>query len=812
MTPGATYRLQLHTGFTFEDAAAVVPYLARLGVTHLYLSPSLQAAPGSTHGYDVVDTTRLNDDLGGDAGFERLHASADAMGLGLVLDIVPNHVGLLPATNRWWWDVLQHGQDSSFARHFDIDWDMHGDSRVVVPELGGQLDDVIAAGELRIVEGHDDEQQLAYHDHRWPLSQQTPVTDDVHAVVAAQHYRLVHWRRANEELNYRRFFDVTKLGGVRIEDPEVFDAVHGRVLSLIAEGQVAGLRVDHPDGLWDPTGYARRLRDAAPDAWIVFEKILEEDERPRAAWPIDGTVGYEFLNLVLGQFVDPADEAVHTALYDEVMEARQDYRAMVDDAKREVVRGLVVAEHRRLATLLARAADDLGVDVPSDALGAAIEEVLVAHPVYRTYVRPVDGMVADVDAAVIATTMAGARQAVGADAEQSGALGLIEDVWRLRRRSQAGDEFVMRLQQVTGPVRAKGIEDTTFYRYLRFSALNEVGGDPLRFGRSLGEWHDANLRRNADWSATMLTTSTHDTKRSEDVRARLAAASQFPDEWAAAFARFRAATRPFVAANGPSPNHEYLAFQTAVGAWPISAKRLTTYLRKAAREEKTSTSWLDPDETYEKALAAYGRAVTDDPAIVAVIEDFVDVVGRPGRVVSLAQTLLKLTSPGVPDLYQGTEVWDLSLVDPDNRRPVDFSRLSDLLGDVAAVERADGVDVDRILAGGDVGLPKLWVTARTLRARRDHPQAFMPGAPYRPLLADGARADDVIAYLREDRAVTVVPRRVRERDWGDTMLRLPHAAWYDVLSGQRHDGGATPMAELLGRFPVALLIAWAEAP
>lgn len=810
MTPQATYRLQLHAGFTFDDAAAVVPYLARLGVTHLYLSPSLQAAPGSTHGYDVVDPTRLNDELGGQEGFDRLHVAATTAGLGLVLDIVPNHLGLVPTANRWWWDVLQHGRASRYANHFDIDWDMHGDGRVVIPELGAPLEDVLAAGELRIVDDRGDP-ALAYHEHRWPLRPDTRM-GDLQQVVDAQHYRLVHWRRANQELNYRRFFDITSLGGVRIEDPAVFDDVHAEVLRLIAAGRLDGLRVDHPDGLCDPTGYAMRLRAAAPDAWIVFEKILEDDERPRAEWPIDGTVGYEFLNLVLGQFVDPQAGPAFTDLYDTLLGRHQDYDAVVMAAKREVVRDLLVAEHRKLTGLLERAAAEDGRDIVGAAPAAAIAEVLVAHPVYRTYVRPDDGTVGDADAGLIDVTMTGARSAVRGDADVVVALDLVEDLWRLRTRSAAGDEFVRRLQQVAGPVMAKGIEDTTFYRYLRFTALNDVGGDPSRFGRSLEEWHAASARRQQDWPATMLTTSTHDTKRSEDVRARLAAASQFPDDWRDGFTRFQRSSSAHVGTAGPTPNHVYLTFQTAVGAWPISAERLVDYLRKAAREEKRSTSWLDPDEAYEKDLEAFARAVVDDGDVVGVIEDVVNVVRRPGRHVALAQTLLKLTCPGVPDLYQGTEVWDLSLVDPDNRRAVDFARLQRMLDEVVTVEGAGDIDIGPILTGVDDGLPKLWVTARTLRVRRERPDAFGPRGTYRPVMAAGARADDVIAFARGDEVVPVAPRRVRGGKWADTQLPLPEGPWYDVLSGQQHRGGRTPVEALLRRFPVALLVRTTESP
>ena len=821
MKPGATYRLQLHPGFTFADAADVVPYLAHLGITHLYLSPSLQAAPGSSHGYDVVDPTRLNEELGGEEGFAVLRDAAEQAGLGIVLDIVPNHVGLVPTANDWWWDVLRHGPASRYAHHFDIEWGEDRRARVVLPELGASLDAVVASGELHLTV-EDDEPRIAYHDHRWPVregslaeaglplapaSAQRMAAEEparLLALLDAQHYRLVHWRRGNTELNYRRFFDITTLGGVRIEDPDVFRDTHGRVLELIADGAVDGLRVDHPDGLWDPTGYAERLRDAAPDAWIVFEKILEAGERRRGDWPIDGTVGYEFANLLLGQFVDEASAAAFTDLYDRIVGERQDPERIVDDAKREVVTGLFPAELSRLCRLLASAADELGVATDDETLRAALTEVLVVHPVYRTYVRPDRDEVGAADHHIIEETVARARVRLP---DASEALTLIEDLWTLRRRSDTGNDFVWRLQQLTGPVMAKGVEDTTFYRYLRFAAVNEVGGEPSRLGAGLGELHAANTLRQRDWPTSMLSTSTHDTKRSEDVRARLAVCSELPGAWTEAWERFRGGAARHHGQHGPTPNHEYLTFQTAVGAWPIGPDRLVAYLVKAAREEKRATSWLDQDERYERDLEAYARGVLADEQVTQHVQDLVAGIAEPGRLTSLSQTLVKLTSPGVPDIYQGTELEDLSLVDPDNRRPVDFAARARMLGEVG-----DDPDPDAALDGLASGRAKLEVTHRALRARQRHADAFGPDGTYEPLYAAGDRLDHVIAFVRGGEVVTVAPRRVvalggafADWEWGDTTLTLPPGSWHDAMTGEQHEGGELPIAALLARFPVALL-------
>jgi (1->4)-alpha-D-glucan 1-alpha-D-glucosylmutase len=835
--PRATYRLQLHPGFGFEAAAAAVPYLAELGISHVYLSPSFASAPGSTHGYDVVDPSRLDEELGGDDAFATLTAATRDAGLSLVLDLVPNHVGLLSPHNPWWWDVLRHGPDSRYAHHLDVRWTTRGDGppQVLVPQLGRPLEDELADGrDLQLThgdpphgdDGHPDARwRIVYHDHVWPVRPGSLAAagldgEDVEGTLAVmdrdrgrlltllleQHHRLVHWRRANTDLNYRRFFDITTLGGVRVEDPAVFADVHAKALELVADGAVEGLRIDHPDGLRDPAGYFEQLRAAAPDAWIVAEKILEPGERPRRDWPIDGTVGYEFANLVLGLFVDPRSAGILDEVAAQVTGDAASYEATVDDAKREVVTSLFVAEldglHRQLIAL----ADEAGLVCDDATLRDALVEVLVTFPVYRTYVRADLADLDDDDRRYVTEAVSRAR-ARRPDLDQE--LDLLAELLLLEQGGDGSADFVMRFQQLTGPVMAKGVEDTTFYRYLRFVAVNEVGGDPSHLGTTLAAFHDANARRQRDFPATMLTTSTHDTKRSEDVRARLAVLSELPDLWVRTVTEWSELCARHRGPVGPAPEHELLLLQTLIGTWPIDADRAVDYLRKAAREGKRHTAWIDGDDRYEADLEDAVRALLDDDDATALLERVLDVVRPAGRWTALAQTLLKLTSPGVPDLYQGTELWDLSLVDPDNRRPVDLGRRHQLLGELIA-EAPHPID---LLGRTDAGIPKLWVTAGALQLRRDRPDAFGPAGTYTPVLTRGDRDQHVVAYLRSDEVLTVAPRQVvalgdafETWDWRDTTLPVPAGRWRCVLTGHVVEGGTdVAVADVLAAFPVALL-------
>jgi (1->4)-alpha-D-glucan 1-alpha-D-glucosylmutase len=738
MTPASTYRVQLRPEFTFSDASGVVDYLRLLGVGALYASPVLDAVAGSTHGYDVVDPTRARPELGGEPAFLALADTLQNAELGFVVDIVPNHMSVAdPAANAWWWDVLRHGQAAEHARYFDIDWSR---GRVLLPVLGS-ADDLDQLG----VEGDE----LCYYDHRFPIAAGT-AGGSPREVHDRQHYELVDWRRGNAELNYRRFFDITTLAAIRVEDPDVFHATHETVLRWVAGGHVTGLRVDHPDGLADPGGYVRRLHAAAPGAWLVVEKILQPGERLPASWPVDGTTGYDALREVCGVFVDPAGEQAFTALADS-LGVDTDFVEVTQRSRQLVTDTILVAEVRRIAALL--------TGVEPEAARAAVADTMIAFPVYRSYLPEGEAHWAE---------------AVG-DAE-------------LDRQVRAGGELATRIQQTSGMVVAKGTEDTAFYRYTRFVALNEVGGSPDRFGVCPDDFHALAAERESSSPTAMTTLSTHDTKRSEDVRARLAVLAELPDE-------FANAVNQWSATHGiDEPALNLLAWQSLVGAWPISADRMRAYLDKAAKEAKLRTSWTEHDEPFEQSVAAWPDRVLAD--LDDDVTDFVARIKGPGWSNALGQKLVQLTAPGVPDVYQGSELWDLSLVDPDNRRPVDYDIRRGLL--------------ERIVTGwlppvDDTGAAKLLVVHKALTLRRERPELF---TGYRALAADGVAAEHALAFARTD-LVTVATRLpvglAAGGGWRDTVLALPPGTWTDVLTGERF-AEVLRLAELLSRYPVALLV------
>ncbi|MGH9225301.1 MAG: malto-oligosyltrehalose synthase [Acidimicrobiales bacterium] len=870
--PRATYRVQLHRGFGFDDVAAVAPYLAALGVSHVYCSPYLQAAPGSTHGYNVVDHGRLNDELGGEPAFERMVSALAAAGLSHIVDVVPNHMAIAPArANAWWWDVLENGQSSRWAAFFDVDWARHGvratqaGDRVLLPVLGDHYGRVLEAGEL-CVERDGGSFSVCYFEHEAPVSPRTldellvaageaaesdelvsigvalgrlpPATatdrdsveerhrdkevlrgrlahlleespeaaaavdaelsaligdlDRLDALLARQNYRLAFWRIAGQELDYRRFFDVPELIALRMEDERVFAESHEVLFALVAAGKVDGLRIDHPDGLRDPAGYLRRL----PAVYVVVEKILEAEEGLPRSWPVGGTTGYDFLNRVNGLFVDPAGEEAFTSSYGEFTGEETDFGTVAYEARLQVMREALAADLDRLTALASAVCERHRCyrDYTRRELREALRELAAHFPVYRTYVVPGEEPSAEDGAAFAA---AAERTALDPDL-----LSFLSEVLLGRVAGEAEADLALRFQQFTAPVVAKGVEDTAFYRYLRFVALNEVGGDPGRFGVGVDEFHAANAEAAERWPATMLSTSTHDTKRAEDVRARLGALSEVPDGWAAAVRRWSAGN----AHHGPPDrNTEYLVYQTLVGAWPIEADRAVAYLEKAVKEAKRQTSWVAPDEAYEGAVKRFVEAVLGDAGFIADLEAFVRPLVDAGRVTSLAQTLLKLTSPGVPDIYQGSELWDLSLVDPDNRRPVDFELRRRLLDKVAQAEPAE------VAAWADEGASKLWLMLRALAVReRRYSSAFAPGAAYSALAAHGDKADHVVAYVRGDNdVVVIVPRLVvgLGGTWGDTTVTLPPGTWTDELAGTGSWEGqrAVLVSDLLARFPVTLL-------
>ena len=812
--PRATYRVQLHAGFTLDDAAAIVPYLAELGVSHLYVSPVLQAAPGSTHGYDVVDHGRVSEELGGAAAFARLATALRGHGMGLVMDIVPNHMDISGEQNRQWWDVLEHGPASRYAGWFDVDWR----NPILLPVLPDELDRVLASGAIRLARRGTE--VVVEHDGRaFPLAPRTRDALDesvasinadperLAAILGAQHYRLGFWRDASRELGYRRFFDIDVLVGLRQEDPSVFAETHRLVLGWVAEGIVDGLRVDHPDGLRDPAAYFERLRAAAPDAWIVIEKILGADETLRTEWPVDGTTGYQFANLSTSLFVDPEGEAEMTAIWASVAGRDTDWDEVVSSSRAEVLSSLLGSDINRLTDLLVEVSRSAtpGQGLTRDELHQALREVAARVPVYRTYVAVSPARVPPEDAALITTSVAEAA-AARPDLNPE-VFDLLGRVLRLEAGRPLGNELAMRFQQLTPAAIAKGVEDTAFYRHHRLVALNEVGGDPGRFGISVADLHRRMGAAADDWPAAMLSLSTHDTKRSADVRARLALLSDGPAAWREAVERMTEAARPHrFDPDLPSKADEYLFLQTVVGAWPIDPDRVVAYLVKAAREAKRRTSWTSPDTAYEEDLSRFVRDSMGDPQFAEAVEATAAPLIDAGRVAALGMLALELTAPGVPDIYQGGELWDLALVDPDNRRPVNYDERRRLLAE------AVHMDAPTAWKRRAEGLPKLWLVHHALDIRARHPQAFGRGAGYRAIAAEGHLRDAVVAFSRSAPAtdvhavVTVAPRLLRHVErmgWSDTTLPLPEGRWRN-LDGSVH-GGSSPLSALLAGFPVAIL-------
>ena len=780
-TPAAaTYRLQMHAGFTFADAEAVVLYLADLGVTHLYLSPVLKAVPGSQHGYDVLDHTKVNPELGGRTGLEALARTAQGHGLGLVVDIVPNHMALVApeSSNAPLWDVLAHGRKAAHAHWFDVDWDAL-DQRIGMPVLGDPLEDVLGRGELSLDE-QDGQRVVRYYDHVFPVAEGTG-EGDVRDVLAEQHYLLAGWRERDEVLNYRRFFDVDSLIAVRVELPDVFEATHRLLLDLNHDGVIDGFRIDHPDGLADPTGYLEQLRAATRLGTAVWvEKILEGDET-LPEWACEGTTGYDAATAVSRALVDRSTAPALTHAW-EATGGEPSLDGAITDAKRLVVAEVLVPEQRRL---LRRATEALP-DTDPARLADALAELLVACEVYRAYVRPgqpVDdlarGRLDDARSTAVA-----ARPDL--EAEISALVGLATDP-----ADEAAHDFALRLQQTWGPVMAKGIEDTAFYRWHRMVALNEVGGDPHLLDDAAAEQlHAWAVHQQQHWPRGMTALSTHDTKRSEDVRARLVALAGDAESWV----RLSEAFAIEAQALEVDPQTAHLVWQTLAGVGDISAERLEGYLTKALREAKQHTSWLHADADYEARVLELARRATAPGVLTAQLGAAVDAVSEDVRAVVLAQKLLQLTVPGVPDTYQGCELVNLSLVDPDNRRPVDFEARRQRL---AALEQSPPRDLDD---------EKLLVTRTALRLRREVPEAFGEDGDHQPLMGSSRH---LVGFVRGGEVATLVTRApVRLRaagGWEDATYALPDGLWRDELTGGTLGGAANSCADTFATYPVALL-------
>jgi (1->4)-alpha-D-glucan 1-alpha-D-glucosylmutase len=810
--PRCTYRMQLSKDFPFEAAAGCADYLAALGVSHLYTSPILQSAAGSSHGYDVVDPTRINEELGGEAGFRSMVAAMVARGISVLIDIVPNHMATSGRASPWWWDILKRGRASPYASYFDIDWEpaiWTVKNKVLLGVLEDRYGRELEAGRLTL-ERQGSEVVVRYQDHVFPVAPESldgvdldglaQDADAFDALLQRQHYRLSYWRIAQEELNYRRFFTIDTLVGLRVELDQVLEDSHRLVLELVADGSVSGLRVDHVDGLRDPQTYLEKVRAAAPDAYVVVEKVLEFGELLPEAFPVHGTTGYDFIAHVNGLFVESQNEEAMTALYHAYTGEPQRYPDVVRAGKNENMVSELSPDLERLASLLVDICDRYRRqrDRTRRELKEAIREVAAALPVYRTYVRA--GVVGASDRARVASAVEDAmHRRPDIDAEL---LTFMGELLRLDHEGEKESEFAARFQQFTPAVTAKGVEDTAFYRYNRLVSLNEVGDDPGVFGRPVEAFHEHCGRIAARWPATLLTLSTHDTKRSADVRARLHLLSEMPAGWDVAVRRWADHNDPYRSQGYPDRSLEYLMYQTLVGAWPIDEVRLAQFLLKAAREAGVHTSWTNPVAAYEDAISQFVSHVMDDAEFTGDLQAF---MGRAqivalGRTTSLAQTTLLLTSPGVPDLYQGSELWDLSLVDPDNRRPIDYELRQRLLVEVAHAEAAE------VVARSDEGAPKLWLIARLLEHRRGRPDLF-ESRSYSPLEAGGVKARHVVAFVR-DRLLVVVPRLLLGLGgtWADTTLGLPEGRWVDLLTGRTENGGApVGVGELLEDFPVAVL-------
>jgi (1->4)-alpha-D-glucan 1-alpha-D-glucosylmutase len=757
--PKSTYRLQITSTSDLHRAATLIPYLARLGVDWAYLSPILESEPGSDHGYDVVDHARTDTARGGREGLAEFAESAHGAGLGILVDIVPNHVGVAtPKHSVWWWDVLAKGQSSEFAGAFDIDWEF-GHGRVRVPILGD------GDTELEALQVVGDE--LHYYDHRFPIAGGTGAgtAEQVHD---RQHYELVNYRRADAELNYRRFFAVSTLAGIRVEIPAVFAASHAEIKAWFDHGWVDGLRVDHPDGLADPAGYLRDLRSLLGPRYVLVEKILEGQERLPADWECHGTTGYDALAVLDRLFVDPSGEAVLDHLDAELRGGSfVDWERMTGGTKRAVADGILRAEVLRLARSVPQIA---GAD-------DAIAELLASFAVYRTYLP--DGY-GDLEVALAAAT---ARRPMLADT-----IAQVGDALR-----DSGSEFSRRFQQTSGMVMAKGVEDSAFYRWTRLTSLTEVGAEPAEFALSPSQYHQIQALRAVSTPHTMTTLSTHDTKRGEDVRARISAIAEIPAEWAEAVRQWN---RHAPLSDGPLAN---LLWQAIVGAWPSERERLHAYAEKASREAGNSTRWIDSDGSFETTMHALVDAAFDEPALRASITAMVDRLTPAGWSNSLSAKLLQILGPGIPDVYQGTELWENSLVDPDNRRRVDHGVADDLL--------------TRLDAGWQppldaTGAAKLLVTSRALRVRRDRPELM---TSYSPLIATGVAADHLVAFDRG--GVLAVGTRLpiglaTGGGWRDTWFTLPPGSWRDALHGDAASpiSGGLPVIDLLTVYPVALLV------
>ncbi len=957
--PTTTYRLQFNHAFTFQDAARIVPYLHALGITDCYASSLLKAVPGSMHGYDLVDPELLNPELGTEEEFQAFAAALKAHDMGLLLDVVPNHMGIRSTENRWWWDVLEHGPGSRYATAFDIDWSplkRELEDKVLLPVLGEQYGAVLENQHIRLLYAGGGF-VVTYFQHTFPIAPQSwkgilsfrlkgliartgeqdehlqelfsiltalrnlpprnerdperiaeryreeriirrrlsalvleseairdhlsanvdtyngiqgdsASFDRLDALLNEQSYRLASWRVASEEINYRRFFDINELAAIRTEETRVFHESHQLIFRLLKSGLATGLRIDHVDGLYDPEHYLVQLQDWAarelsPDAagepaslFVVVEKILGKGESLPPTWPVSGTTGYDFLNLVNGLFVHSAGERAMDALYVRFIGQRVVYDDLVYHTKKLIMRASMSSEINVLGhqlNLLSEK-DRQYRDFTLNSLTHAISEIIACFPVYRSYVTADQKDVLDRDRTYIGMAVARAKRRNPTSSSHVfdfvGDLLLrhLDDRIKLTQAEQI--RFVTKFQQTTSPVTAKGIEDTAFYIYNRLTSLNEVGGDPARYGLSVEAFHKAVRDRRAHWPHSLLATSTHDTKRGEDVRARINVLSEIPERWRSAIIRWAKLAKRFrtkvEASPVPDRNEEYLLYQTLVGVWPptpmdgdqyeLFIERIQNYMIKAIREAKVHTSWIHPRETYEEGVRSFVRAILNRSAPNPFLDDFLPFqafVARCGMGNALSQLTVKMTAPGITDCYQGTELWEFSLVDPDNRRPVDFDLRARMLADLRRPGDCHGVDrmalVRQLMESWEDGRIKLYLLQQGLRHRREHPGLYLDG-DYVPLECDGLHRSKICAFARlhqEEAVVTIVPLLIAdmrettpnqtqaEARWQNTRIAVPSwkagSGYRNLFTGERLETVAEegrqvlPIGHVLRDCPVAVL-------
>jgi len=872
--PSATYRLQFNRGFTFQQARGILDYLRDLGVSDVYASPLFQAGPESTHGYDTCCFGKINPNIGTTEDFDRFSSELKSRNLGLLLDLVPNHMSAT-LSNPWWFDVLENGRASCYAHFFDIDWNLQNPAlrgKVLLPVLEDEYRKVLDAGKLQLV--RDNEKFfIAYYERKFPVNAQSVAAcgidnseesvrelngttgdarsfDKLDALIQRQHYRLAYWRDAAKEINYRRFFDVTEMVALKMESPEVFRETHQLLFEWLANGRITGLRIDHPDGLWDPKQYLERLQKDHP-LYVVVEKILCGDEQLPRDWPADGTTGYDFLNRVNGLFVDGKHAAEFDGLYRDFIGSDADFHEIVYHSRKQVLERAFGSELNSLADRLADVASQAEGDRKLSVvqLRSALEEIIASFPVYRTYITENSAVVSPQDRVVIQNAVKAARRR--AAEVESGTFHFIERLLLLESaEAMQARRFVMKLQQLTGPAMAKGLEDTAFYRFNRLISLNEVGGEPGKFGESCEEFHKANATMAKHWPHTLLASATHDTKRGEDARARLNVLSEMPAEWCETVTRWAQMNRGkkimLQNVTAPSANDEYLLYQTLVGACPGNLSdpkaldgfraRVTAFMLKAAKEAKVNTSWTEPHAAYEKALQQFVEGVlkpVGEEVFVDDLQRFARRIAFFGRFNSLAQILLKITSPGVPDFYQGAELWDLNLVDPDNRRPVDYESrqklLAELKRDFEGIADASGDFFHALLRDEKPGAMKLFLIWRALNFRNAHRQLFDSGE-YVSLSAAGEQREHVCAFartLKERTVIVIAPRLVfgltqgRElvpiggEIWNEVTLLLPRARAGDLFRNvltremapviEKNGTIALELRQALKTFPVALL-------